>query len=289
VTVWHLTTFLNELDVLEIKLATLDHLIDRYVIAEANVTQRGDPKPLILNDALTAQPRFSRWRHKIEVIEVTDMPTEQDPESTLPNWDREHHQRNALIGGCDGLHDDDAVMIGDLDELPYPRALDEALNVPDFAVRFPMDMHVYHLNWRWPERPVHQGSATVVQPGHAFWDEWDGARPVHDVLLGMPATWRCGDEGVPISSGWHLAYMGDAAHIAAKTLAIADDGYLQLVPEEKRAAPREFWSSLDWAQHCIDTGEDVYGRDERQAERVGLETLPPYVAENPALFAHLLG
>lgn len=285
--VWHATTFHSELDVLEIKLATLDHLIDLFVVAEATVDQRGNPKPLYLTEALAAG-RFSRWAHKIRVVAVDDMPTEQDPESTLPHWDREHHQRNCLVRGMDELQDDDLVMLGDLDEIPYPRALEEALHRGGM-VRFAMDMHVYRLDWRWTERPVNQGSATVVQPGSAFWDEWDGPRDVHLVLLGMPAEWRSGEAGTPLSSGWHLAYMGDAAAVRRKVLSIADDGYAQLVPEEKRAArPRESWSTLEWAQHCIDTGEDIYGRDFRQAERVGLEQLPPYVAENPALFAHLL-
>ena len=41
--------FYNEFDVLEIRLAELDPLVDHFVIVEATHTHTGKPKPLLLH------------------------------------------------------------------------------------------------------------------------------------------------------------------------------------------------------------------------------------------------
>lgn len=280
--IWSVSTFFNELDVLEIKLETLDHLVDVFVLAEATVDQRGQSKPLVFPPN---RARFRRWAHKIRYVAVDDMPDRQDAEGTGAHWERENYQRNALLRGMDGLAEDDLVLISDLDEIPYPDALEEGLYSPD--LRFPMDMHVYRLDWRWQERPVTDGSTAVVRWGadiHRY--------GVHHCLVGMPARWREEVTGTRLSSGWHLAYQYDQAGILRKTQAIADDAWVQLIPDDKKGDPA-WWPTpggpsgllLD---RCIREGVDVFGRDHRQAERVGLDQLPPCIAADPARWTHML-
>lgn len=282
-TTWNVSTFYNELDVLEIKLETLDPLIDVFVLAEATVDQRGAPKDLVFPPN---RSRYRRWAHKIRYVAVDDMPDRQDAEGTLAHWNRENFQRNALIRGMDDLAEDDLVLISDLDEVPYPAALEEGLYNP--GMRFPMDMHVYRLDWRWTERPVTDGSTAVVRRGADI-----QRYGVHFPLVGQPDSfWRSDADGNRLSSGWHLAYQYDAAGILRKTRAIADDAWKQLVPDDKKGDP-DWWPHPDGPSHtllerCIEEGVDVFGRDHRQAERVGLDQLPPCVAEFPARYAHML-
>lgn len=281
--IWNVSTFFNELDVLEIKLETLDPLVDRFIIAEATVDQRGAEKPLVFgpNRAL-----FRRWAHKLTYVVVDDMPTRQDDEGMLAHWERENFQRNALIRGMEGLAEDDLVLISDLDEIPYPAALEEGLANP--GMRFPMDMHVYRLDWRWTERPVTDGSTAVVRRGD------DVLRyGVHHCLVGQPDSfWRSDANGDRLSSGWHLAYQYDGDGIRRKTQAIADDAWKQLIPDDKKGNP-DWWPdpsgpSDALLERCVLDGVDVFGRDHRQAERVGLEQLPPCVENDPARYAHML-
>lgn len=284
-TVWSLSTFYNELDVLEIRLRTLDPLVDVHVLAEATVDQRGNPKPLFLGAALESE-RFAEWADRIRYVVVGDMPDRQEVDaSTAAHWEREHWQRDALGRGLDGLRDDDLLLISDLDEVPYPDALEQGLYAP--GLRFPMDMHVYRLSWRWPERPVTDGSTAVVRRG----SDLDGIG-VHDALLDVPARWREDAAGNRASSGWHLAYQADADGIRRKTQAIADDAWAQLVPDEKKGDP-DWWPtpagpSDALLERCLLAGADVFGRDHRQAEWVGLDQLPPCVEENVDAFAHML-
>jgi hypothetical protein len=67
-------TFFNELDLLEIRLETLDSVVDFFVIAEAPITYRADPKPLYFE--LNKQ-RFAKFLPKIRHIIVDDLPTEK--------------------------------------------------------------------------------------------------------------------------------------------------------------------------------------------------------------------
>lgn len=298
-TVWSVSPFHSELDVLEIRLATLDPYVDRFVLAEATVDQRGNPKKVTLEtlqriidgDHTLLQgvnwQGFAPYLDKITIVIVDDMPDRQTA-GTEAHWERENFQRNALIRGMADLHEDDHVLICDLDEIPHPDAMDEALN-GGAPLRFPMDMHVYRLNWRWTERPVTDGSTAVVQPGHAFFSSTGEVAPVHDMLLKVAANWRVDENQLARSSGWHLAYQGDAATIAAKTRSIADDAWVQLIHDDvKGQRTQDEWFGAEWAAQCIRTGSDIYGRAHRQAEWVDLDQLPPYVAEHLDRFAHLI-
>lgn len=103
-------TFYNEFDVLELRLETLDGVVDRFVLCEAPFTFRGEPKPLYF--AGQAE-RFARWRDRITVLTYPG-PPDADP------WKNEHGQRDYLIAGLAGCAPDDLILIGDVDEIPDP-------------------------------------------------------------------------------------------------------------------------------------------------------------------------
>jgi hypothetical protein len=64
-------TFLNEFDLLEIRLHELAPVVDRFVIAESPVTFTGRPKPLHFLDN---RARFAAFADKIIHIVVDDQP-----------------------------------------------------------------------------------------------------------------------------------------------------------------------------------------------------------------------
>ena len=64
--------FFNELDVLEIRLAELDALVDHFVIVEATRTHTGKPKPLYFADN---RKRYDRYAHKIIHVVADDLPS----------------------------------------------------------------------------------------------------------------------------------------------------------------------------------------------------------------------
>lgn len=272
--IWAASPFNNELDVLEIRLETLDLLVDRFVLAEALVTQRGQEKPLHFAEN---KNRFTKWLPKITHVVVDDMP---DGEGWDANWARERHQRNAIGRGLADLHPSDRILISDLDEIPYADALEQGISSVDAfgtPVKFLMDMFVYRLNWRWLDRGCLIGSTAAVFPGSML-PGWN----VHDVLLRSPLI-----NTTPGVAGWHLAYQGDINMIRHKMTCIADNFYEQLVPEDKKGDPDLFLTD-EWIQESIDTGRDIYGRDYRPSEWVDLDQMPPCVQENPDRWAHMM-
>jgi beta-1,4-mannosyl-glycoprotein beta-1,4-N-acetylglucosaminyltransferase len=143
-------TFFNELDLLEIRLETLDSVVDFFVIAEAPITYRADPKPLYFE--LNKQ-RFAKFLPKIRHIIVDDLPTEKGFDQ---NWQRETLQRVALERGLADARDEDIIMLSDLDEIPTPAKIKEAINWHDTLRVFHMRFFSYFANCE-------------SHPGNAYW------------------------------------------------------------------------------------------------------------------------
>lgn len=135
--------FFNELDVLEIRLAELDALVDYFVIVEATHTQTGIPKPLYFADN---RKRYERFADKIIHVVVDDLPL-NDPS----HWPRESHQRDAIMRGLAGAGPDDRIIISDCDEIPKPELLQRSLRFSGLSrriVAFWCENYFFRLNLR---------------------------------------------------------------------------------------------------------------------------------------------
>ena len=104
-------TFLNEFDLLELRLRELYDYVDYFVLVEGDRTFQNNTKPLFYSEH---NQRFDKWKDKIIYVPVTDMPEHTDP------WGRERHQRDAILRGLTAAADSDIIMIGDVDEIPRP-------------------------------------------------------------------------------------------------------------------------------------------------------------------------
>lgn len=279
-TTWSLCPFFNELDVLEIRLRTLDKVVDRFVVAEATRTYKGAEKPLHLAEN---RQRFSEWWDRIEYVVVDDMPA--GDEDVLPNtpftaapsarWVRENHQRDALLRGMPDLAPNDLVHLSDCDEIPspttFPAARERVLGPlrEGYVWRPGLSMHVMYLNWRWREAIVvinrfmaGRTLTTLGGPQAARLVTGEFAHPGY---------------GMPSQFGWHLAYMGGPEAIAYK---IQQAAHAEL--------DRPEFTDLELIRGRMATGHDLFDRPERNSERVPLRELPPPVQLNPDAYRHLM-
>ena len=110
-------TFFNELDLLEIRLHTLDKVVDKFVLVEATKTHQDKPKPLHF---LNNQSRYQQFKHKIIHVVVDDYPSYFSKLRKPTSWDLEKHQRNQIQRGLVNCSPDDVVIVSDLDEIPNP-------------------------------------------------------------------------------------------------------------------------------------------------------------------------
>ena len=252
---WSLTSFFNELDVLEIRLAELDPVVDVFVIAEASKTHSGDRKPLYFQEN---RERFAPWLDKIRHV-VVKFP------KLGGSWEREHYQRDQLREGLDGIELNDLIILSDVDEIlrvDQVRQLHQGrIKVP---VNFALPVHVYRLNWRWPSE--HSFACVRVFRGkdaHKWSLQKNFERPVKSI------QGEC---------GWHFSYMGDAEAIALKIRSLADE-WIKADPS---------WAEQEHVERSIRTGADLFGRPDRQATWVPDDRLPEYVQANRERFSHLL-
>jgi beta-1,4-mannosyl-glycoprotein beta-1,4-N-acetylglucosaminyltransferase len=126
--------FFNELDVLEIRLAELYPVVDRFVIVECKETYGGKPKPLYFADN---RSRFQPWADKIThaVLDKLEPALPHTLHENVPGVSaasvrnagraREAHARNAMLPIIQQLNPRplDILSFGDCDEIPRAEAL----------------------------------------------------------------------------------------------------------------------------------------------------------------------
>ena len=278
--IWDGFTFFNELDILELRLAELDCVVDRFVIAEATRTFSYDPKPLVFHEN---RERFAKYLPKIVHVVVDDLPEAGDA------WDREAFQRNAVARGMADAAPDDVVMISDVDEIPFPEhvaALTPAA-VAGHIWFIECDYYTYKLNLAIENKWVGLCAVRALQKKHmpalqdlrAFRARQSRRlpMPVNQAInvaknafrIGRPLTHRLVEHG-----GWHFTFMNTPEKIQYKISSYA---------HQERNTPE--FNNLANIQRMIDEGRSICGRALRLAP---MSEMPQTVRDDPERWRHLL-
>ena len=193
--------FYNELDLLEVRLAELHAVVDRFVLVEATFTHAGDPKPLHYAEN---RARFAAYADKIIHVVVDD-----DPGGFA--WQREAHQRDAIIRGLDGCDPTDMIVVSDADEILRPWVMERLRREPDdgrslFAPH--LDIFLYFLDLKSPDPWVSVAAAP-----------WELIRRI-GANRARYLT-KLGHGRVVPDAGWHFTWMGGIERFRAKLQAFA--------------------------------------------------------------------
>lgn len=138
--IWDTFLFHDELDMLECRLATLDEVVDRFVLVEGDVTNLGDPKP---SHYLENRERFEPWADRIVNVWATGLPAS--------GWDVEYAKRERIAEGLDRARASDLILLSDVDEIPHPEAVRYAKAYkPDGFVRFSHRLYCFAVDWLHP-------------------------------------------------------------------------------------------------------------------------------------------
>jgi beta-1,4-mannosyl-glycoprotein beta-1,4-N-acetylglucosaminyltransferase len=259
--IWDCFTFFNELELLEIRLNTLDKFVDKFVLAEAPHKHSGEPKPLYYNEN---KLEFKKFREKIIHVVVDDIPVNSN------YWIPENFQRNAIIRGLTRANPDDIILISDLDEIPRPEKF--GLIKSTGITIFLMDYYVYYLNSRSPDEP-----------------QWTlGTRAVHLKEMVSPQETRLygcrrepiGNKYAIFNGGWHFSYLGGEAKTLEKILTCPDRQLVGTHPSD----------NMIQNKILIQQGRDPMGW--RTSQVWGYTpidfTFPQYVIDNQEKFSALI-
>tara|TARA_A100000164_G_scaffold334522_1_gene325845 strand:- start:325 stop:1119 length:795 start_codon:yes stop_codon:yes gene_type:complete len=108
--------------VLDIRLNTLDKIVDKFVIVEAKKDHAGNEKNLNFNIK-----NFAKFKNKISYIVIDDLPITKKffRKNWRPEWYTENAHRDKLELGYLDASDQDLIMISDIDEIPNPEKISE--------------------------------------------------------------------------------------------------------------------------------------------------------------------
>lgn len=252
-------TFLNELELLDIRLHELDEIVDYFVIVESFEHHGStNKKPANLRDNWHLVKPFEK---KIKYVVLDSLyPALLDRNQV---WPRENFQRNALLQAARGISTsgEDILMISDADEIPRASTIKE--NLPRlaggiYAAR--QDLFYYSVN--------------------TYFGPWNGTVistiDCIEKMGGTQAARNKRDE-LPVldNAGWHFSYFGGVSRIKNK---IAN--FAHAVDDSCRAALGKD------IQEYISSGRDLYDRPSEKSSRreANDPRLPTYFLNNPEKF-----
>lgn len=231
--------FSNELDLLELRLHELDHVVDKFVICEATTTFTGNKKPLYFD---RNRRRFAKFKDKIVHLVITDLAS-APPASSLPYfrptpfqhahpaaWSKEIYQRNSLKRALESCKPHDLVMISDVDEIPRAKTIAK-LKRRQKPVTLEQTHYYYFLNCR----------------GDQPWREAKLCR-YRDLI--DPQLLRQ-DQTLPIipRAGWHFSFLGGGSAVKQKLAAYSHQEHNR--PEVRRR---------DWLDFNLKNALDLFER-----------------------------
>ncbi|MDH4095428.1 MAG: hypothetical protein OEV81_11670, partial [Betaproteobacteria bacterium] len=152
--------FYNEYDLLRLRMACLQDVVDGFVAVEAYQTHAGKPKPLFLSKEgpadLRAHPKLS--------VHAVDLPV------GFSDWARDQYQREAIGDALRvlGAAAEDVVLVSDVDEIPtvdaVHRARDALRGVPERRLLiFEQRLFYFRLNYElvWSRKMPWLGTAAA--------------------------------------------------------------------------------------------------------------------------------
>lgn len=246
-------TFRDEFDMLELRLKILDSVVDKFVICEADRTFTNQPKPY---NFLENQHRFTQWLDKIIYLPVelddtgldfSKKDTEYNPYSAA--WMLEGQQRSGLILGLFDATEEDVIMLGDVDEIPYPSSV-QHYNSPTVCVN---DFFYYYVNNKsiGPQDAQWLGTCFIPYKNLNEFANFEKVRGSRNMFN-------------PIKSGWHLSYMGGKEMIQKKIKTISHTEY-----------NNENYYNDEHINECLQTGKDIFKRNTMNFQIVNINQYYP--------------
>lgn len=225
--------FFNELEILELRLMTLDSVVDKFVLVESNLSHTGKSKDFIFEDN---KQRFQPWLDKIIHVKVTDLPMY----SVNDIWKAENFQRNCIQRGLAGqVSIGDKVIISDVDEIPNPDIILTNLD-NEQTITFTQHLFYYHVNCL--QNCPWNGPIMATVPNYS------SPQDLRNIA-------RCGYNAVP-NGGWHYSFMGGPERIVQKVNNIAES---HLIIQQV--------GSVEDVSRKIDTQADLWNRTDDYAQK----------------------
>ena len=270
--------FFNELDLLEIRLNILDPYVDFFVLSEGTKDFQGSDKILYYDEN---KDRFKKFNDKIihNIVE--------DNNTNLHAYDRDIFQKNNIKNVLlEHVSEDDAILFGDLDEVPNPDAVEQLADFfePDVIYHFAQENCISYLNL-----VETTGLIQAMTPDFEYGNDrrrWLGTKVVGKPTLDKYTMtelrhWHSEDKNSRVfPGGWHWSYVGSEG----------------LSVEERLIKKCECSSHPEINNEQIKSGvskvkenRDPIGRDYAQYKIVSIdESYPDFIVSNKEKYSYII-
>ncbi len=252
--------------ILDIRLNTLNIIVDKFIICEATRDHAGNKKELKFN-----LEKFSKFKEKIKYIVVDDIPTEVKP--IKKNWHENHtrdqFQRNALARGIEQFSPDDLIMISDIDEIPNPKKIKDFDLKNKYACflqkNFQTKINLLNIT------DIFWSGTKICQKKNLKSPQW-----LRDIKTKKQPFWKVFSETQPQlikNGGWHFSFLKDSQSIKRKINSFAHQEY----------NTKEF-TDIKKIEEKISKKIDIFGRN-IQYKAIDIdESFPQYIRDNKKKF-----
>jgi beta-1,4-mannosyl-glycoprotein beta-1,4-N-acetylglucosaminyltransferase len=264
--------FLNEFDLMDIRLHEMSEVADYFVISESSVTHKGYPKPRYY---LENRNRFSEFDSKIVYVDADKYMRKVGEDVGTFEWWRENDQRDAIMPALEGIaKDDDAIIVTDLDEIPKASKVPTHIDDGDI-IGFRM--------------MACEGGLNRVQVGGS-WSPVGATNYANLKRIGGPQALRAMTYATHSvtefisSSGWHFSWCGSMEDTVYKLMKATPHSELS-TPE--MADPNRIADNIANGRELFHGGSSH--RMWRQYANVEIDdTFPKYIISNIGKFTHLM-
>jgi len=249
--------FYDEFMMLDIRLAELANVVDKFVLVESTMTYTGKPKPLFFSDAMD---RYAQWKDKLIVLISQRTLVDDDP------WENERTQRNSIGDYLNQVcTPDDLIVLTDADEIVCREAVEEIREIQTPG-RLLMKMYYYWFNcrlrgdWHWP----------------AF-TRW---RDYVKVFRNMGQSLRIStmpDCSHIRNAGWHFSYIMKAEKMAEKIGAFSHTECNK--PE---------WRDETYIENCRQNMVDLFNRFDYVFDIAPLSEMPEEIQNHPERYSEFI-
>ncbi len=243
--------FFDELDLLELRLSTLDDVVDVFVLVEGAWTFSGKQKPLYFHKN---KRRFKRWLPKIRHIVIDKLLETDNP------WEREAQARDRMINGLYDARPDDLIFQSDCDEIWRPELRLERLDETLVTI-FDHDGFYYFLNAR---RVPHE---YLMNTRRVRMRDWIGGQNLRECFTGS----------VVENGGWHFSYVGDVERIIKKLESFSHTEYSV-----------GKWTDSKRISKVVERGDDLFERPYQFVTVPVDDSFPKPLRQNKKKWKHLL-
>ena len=251
---------------LDVRLHTLDKIVDKFVISESTKDHAGNNNKLKFNIN-----NFSKYKNKIRYIVEDNLPKEVGyfKKNWSPDWIRENMHRNSLSTGYKDFNDEDVIMISDLDEIPNPNEIkkyDENKKYACFIQKnFQAKLNLLNTtdsDWagtkitkkKYLQSP--QWLRNLKTKERPFWKFYKPRQP--QIIL---------------NGGWHFSYLKNSSGISKKIQSFAHQEY-----------NKEEFINLQKIEERLKKNIDIFGRNYNYKKISIDETFPDYIYKNQDKF-----